>query len=133
MSNISGKGDALLTITATANTTIKSRIDTIFVSNSFGVQNIIIKQIGGATEVSELSSVDILFYPNPVLEKGYINLPNSMLHGRIELYSLNGKLLNSQIAESNIVEIDMNKFVSGIYIIKIITPHEVLTTNIEKQ
>lgn len=133
LSNVSGKGDATITITAKANTAIKSRTDTISISNSFGVQNLIIKQAGGATEVSELSSDEFLFYPNPVEGKGFISLPSSMLQGRIELYSLKGELLSSQVAESNMVELDMQKYASGLYILKLSKSSKVFSIKIAKK
>ncbi len=68
------------------------------------------------TSLSDLSSNDILLYPNPT--KSIITIATSIKPLKIELYDINGKL----VSENNNTEtIDLSELSEGMYVVKIFT------------
>ena len=64
-------------------------------------------------------STDIV-YPNPALDKIYINHPDSNNRfERIEFFSLSGNMLFSKTIETNVITINRKQLSSGIYYYKI--------------
>lgn len=80
------------------------------------------------------STIDnISLYPNPVSEKIFIKLPQSILDSYISIYSINGKKLLSSPNMNNLIDLDMSKYKKGLYLITIITKDGVVSKKILKQ
>ncbi|GLR19818.1 T9SS type A sorting domain-containing protein [Portibacter lacus] len=82
--------------------------------------------IGSLTEVSSSTSDyfvenNVLFYPNPVSQRLYVqNLRNSNLH-QVNIYNLNGQLVKQiRNIDHNILEINTSNFANGTYILSLI-------------
>jgi hypothetical protein len=83
----------------------------------------------GETEEVELAPIaeEISAYPNPVADK--LNVELSEKDSRIELLSIQGKqLFTLTNIESPQIEIDMSEFNSGIYILRIVSDDQNITT-----
>ncbi|MBO7460507.1 MAG: T9SS type A sorting domain-containing protein, partial [Bacteroidales bacterium] len=59
----------------------------------------------------------IAIYPNPVSDYIYIELSDNSICTAIEIYSLDGRLVKSQI--NNLSTIDLSSLPMGVYIVKI--------------
>ena len=121
-SNASGSGNASITVTASANTTINTRIDTITVSGS-GVtsQTITVIQAGVITDIANISNEDIMLYPNPANDRVIIDLQrlNSVQKSNISIYNIQGQTILQQILQQEKTGIDISGLSKGIYILKV--------------
>jgi hypothetical protein len=121
-SNASGSDSATITITASANTTINTRIDTITVSGS-GVtsQFIAVIQAGVITDIANISNEDIMLYPNPANDRVIIDLQrlNSVQKSNISIYNIQGQTIMQQILQQEKTEIDISGLSKGVYILKV--------------
>ena len=70
-------------------------------------------------------------FPNPALE--YINILSDIIPFNWEIYSINGKLIEAGIAESNLAHISLEKVQSnGVYIIKVKNHNESIIKKVIK-
>jgi len=76
------------------------------------------------TNISQLqiNELKIKVYPNPTHDLLSLELINqvSIHNPKIHLLDISGKLLLSQVFKTNKMEIQMNNFIQGMYILKII-------------
>lgn len=133
VSGTSGDNDAIITISANANTNAASRIDTIIISNDLSIQKIVVRQNGTVGILQTDESNEFKLYPNPVTERISISLPVAYSKGIVELYTLNGSRLQIIKATSNYAEIDMKKYPAGLYLLKFYTENGVITKKFIKQ
>lgn len=108
----------------TVNAALKSAVSN-YVSNMVGVQGI--DNLASGFQTPELHAIAI--YPNPVIDILKIDTDESVF--KIEIVNLDGKLLFSNSGE--IHSIDMSKFETGTYIIRIKTQYNLLNKLIIKK
>jgi len=89
----------------------------------------VLKSAAMAAEVT--SSVDVLTYPNPVSDKLYISLSNAP--STLSIYSMESKQLLLLNTVGSKLEIDMSKYSSGIYFVKIESAGKTTTKKIVKK
>jgi hypothetical protein len=80
------------------------------------LDNITVQQANGMG-IEDNSLSDIFAYPNPT--SGRLTISGTNEFDRVEVYSLTGQLLYSQIAKSLLYEIDINKYAAGTYLVHI--------------
>ncbi len=132
----SGSDTTLITLTATANDSAKQRIDTITVSGCgvTGQKVIVIQAAESGTAIINITDNDINLYPVPVVNNLIISYPNPQSHTSFAIYNLNGLEMYTSTMTNSITTVDMSKYASGVYIIKIILPdNRILTRKIIKQ
>ena len=54
-------------------------------------------------------------FPNPLSDVSYLNLPDEINSGRIEIYNVTGKKLKAYVFSSNSIQLFGNEFESGLY------------------
>ena len=88
----------------------------------------------GVTNIKDISTSGVTLYPIPVTDKLVIVFTEQLSRQSVTIYSSNGnEVYSSQITNST-TEVDMRKYSSGIYIVKIMTKgNVVLTRKIIKQ
>jgi len=127
--SISTSGDALLTMSAIANTTNKTRtaIVTIWATN-VSTQTITITQASdaGIADISTMYTDNFILYPNPNRGNFAINITGK---AQMQVYNTDGVLLiNKLIVENELVSIcDLP---SGLYFVKIITEKKIVTSRL---
>lgn len=83
---------------------------------STNLQNVTISTLS----VCEENETNIKVYPNPVTSLITIDFPNEIAQGEVIINSVNGKLLEKQkINQNRQVQLNFNKYATGIYIITI--------------
>ena len=65
------------------------------------------------------SSNSVIIYPNPTIDLATIEFINHVFNGNIAIYDIYGKQLYLQYFSNNRIEIDLRKFIKGIYYIKL--------------
>jgi len=75
----------------------------------------------GINENSE-KKTEIRIYPNPANNQLTIEFPSYSANNKttIELFDINGKLLNNLSIQGNKTQINLNEFPAGIYVVKVI-------------
>ncbi|MBC8753740.1 T9SS type A sorting domain-containing protein [Kordia sp. YSTF-M3] len=76
-----------------------------------------------ALSVEEVTTSTIVMYPNPVQNELILKMEANTQVERLEMYSVNGKLIHQQnvISGNDEVSIDVRNFTAGFYILKIQT------------
>jgi len=71
--------------------------------------------------ISSPGETDIIIYPNPSVNK-YISIfiPELQDHALIEIYDLQGKLIQSEVTSSETSELHLEKVSPGIYVMRIV-------------
>jgi hypothetical protein len=88
--------------------------------------------ISGIVAFNEIESENgLIIYPNPVVSKLSLQAEHSIL--RVQLYDLNGSLIQNLEFNSEAASIDMSYLPRGIYLIKVITSGEIYTRKIVKE
>jgi hypothetical protein len=64
------------------------------------------------------SNLNISYYPNPVKDILYLNLPNGINH--ITIYDLHGHVLNDFTISGEDYHFDMGQFTKGLYLFKVV-------------
>jgi uncharacterized delta-60 repeat protein len=85
-----------------------------------------------ATPEKLISNVQV--YPVPVQEKMNLSFSNSIIPTKIAVYSSSGvELYSSKVQSKESLEVDMSKFASGVYFIKLFSDSGVTTKKIIKK
>ncbi len=126
VSNTSGSDSATITVTALANTNSSSRVATVTISGSGLSKNVTITQAAGSTGIMEISESEIQIYPIPAIDKMYISFSKTLSRTSVYVFSITGEPVYFSKIDNSITEIDMSKFASGIYFIKIVTKDDVV-------
>jgi hypothetical protein len=72
------------------------------------------------TSINNIENTSVSVYPNPTLT--FLNVQLSTFENTvIELYSIEGKLLATQLATNNNVQIDMTNYSAGNYLLRVNT------------
>lgn len=107
-----------------------------------GLSSVIVKVNLGAKSSGTLSInptpekliSNVQVYPVPVMEKMNLSFSSSVVPTKIAVYSLNGtELYSSKGQSTGGVEVDMSKFASGVYFIKLFSASGVSTKKIIKK
>jgi hypothetical protein len=80
---------------------------------------------------NDASVDDILTYPNPVSDKLNISLSNAP--SKVSIYSMDSKQLLLLNTVDSKIEVDMSKYSSGIYLVKIVSAGKIITKKIIKR
>ncbi len=125
----SGSDSAKITVTALDNTNTSLRTAILTITGS-GVKTdtVTITQAAATTGVTVNLNSDIQLYPIPVIDNMYILLSKSLSQSNIAIYSISGVQLFSTKFTGNNTEIDMSKYVSGLYFVKIVTADNYIIT-----
>ncbi len=103
-------------------------------SGNHGESDYWVVKIGGNEDVNELSNENIKTYPNPVKNKLHVNLDDVQLNvNEIFLFNSNGKLVYTSKGtklSSGIIEISVQEYNSGLYVLNLHTDEGVLTRKI---
>ncbi len=131
----SGSNSHTITLTAEANPSSSQRIAEVTISGTGVLSNIIsVTQAGTApSEISQAAVEDVNIFPCPVIDKVKVRLSQSELPSEISIYSIDGKQLALQKTTSTLNEIDMTKFKSGIYILRIMMSGNIIEKKMIKQ
>lgn len=70
------------------------------------------------TAINTVENTSVSVYPNPALTFLNVQLTN-FENTVIELYSIEGKLLTTQLANNNILQMDMTDYSAGNYLLRI--------------
>ncbi|MCP4441008.1 MAG: T9SS type A sorting domain-containing protein [Aureispira sp.] len=86
------------------------------------------------TSVSTIENkdIDIRIYPNPVDDRLTIDFRETVFDGHLNLYSLEGKLIQSKVINDSEMTLNLESYSKGMYILKIRTPEGILTKKIMK-
>lgn len=95
-------------------------------SVSQGVQQAF--SISTETSIESTESIKLNIYPNPTTDKLVLNINEYSNNSRVELYDLNGKLLFNDNISSNEFFIDMNRYETSTYYLKVIDDSKELKT-----
>ena len=121
---LSGTGDATILLTAQRNSSISLRTATVTIkATGLPDKTIIITQTGSPTGIYDTENNRVRIYPNPANTVLFID--GITQETQVSIYNLQGNLLiRSQLVEDNL---DIDRLVPGIYIIKMENKLEVVT------
>ena len=85
------------------------------------------------SSVDEILKQKLTIYPNPTSGNIYIKSSYYNYNDYINVYNAYGKLLLSKKVESNLTDIDISDFPSGIYLISYINENNIIAKKIIKQ
>jgi hypothetical protein len=127
----SGSNNGLVTLSVQKNPTTVARTATVTVTvNGIPAQTVTINQAAGATAIGDIEADGIETYPNPVIDKLTVKLPEGS--AKITLYTVDGKevfLLNTKDTE---VDIDFTGYKPGVYFINITTDNKTIQKKLVK-
>jgi len=71
--------------------------------------------------IEKLAQVEMKIYPNPATEKITLSISNmeKMQNGTLQLYTLNGQLLQTRLLSEAEVDISLAGLVTGTYILRV--------------
>ena len=72
----------------------------------------------GTVKLSTQASSVVSVKPNPVLDKVTIEVNNSLLHTKLVLQDLAGRVLQTIFIQNNSIKVDMSSYGTGIYLLK---------------
>jgi len=72
--------------------------------------------------LSQITGQDVSVFPNPV--KNTFHISSTQPIQQVYIYSIEGKLLRQYFPKSNQIEIDINSFKTGIYMINTYTGNQ---------
>ncbi len=119
----SGTDTSLITVKVLSNKSTNHRIDTITISgNNVNTQKIIVTQSAeSGTGINNIAQAEVSLYPVPVIDNLTISIPKPPSETNLIIYSLNGIEVYSSGITNAITTVDMSKYTSGVYFIKIIS------------
>lgn len=81
------------------------------------------------TDIEENAiSHPVLFYPNPVIEKLYLQVNQSFREGMLSIYSIEGKTIEQNNFTNNKNQFDLQKLDNGFYILQVILDGQLVQT-----
>jgi hypothetical protein len=91
-------------------------------------------KVTDATGVIDITESDITLYPTPVTGILTISIPNPQSQTSFSINSINGIEVYSTKITNSITTVDMSKYTSGVYIVKIKTPQsDIICRKVIKQ
>lgn len=106
-------GDVSFTVTATPNTSEKTREAVITINATGGIIKTLMVSQTGVTGIADITVDKLAFYPNPV--KDILHLKPELLQCKLSIYSMSGIMLLDKIITDT--EIDLSSLQTGTYTI----------------
>ncbi len=79
-------------------------------------------EVEGATlSTADIVETQLLVYPNPALDRAWIETGNEMLGGVLRIFSMDGKLVFEENLATNLVELNASDFKAGMYVLTAIS------------
>jgi hypothetical protein len=127
-----GTGDAIVTVTAVPNTTGDWRFGSAMI-NASGFELYFYQDGGTTLGINITLSTSVSIYPVPVKDEMVISVPEKSEYTHFSIYDLSGtELLTSSLA-GNATQVDMSKYRSGVYILKLYSQNTFTSRKIIKQ
>ncbi len=127
---LSGSDSAVINLSATINPADTPRTAMVIITiNKLPSDTIIITQEAGVfAGDNEISGYPVNLYPDPVIDNLNISFPEPPIEAYFDIYNITGEeVYSSTITDSNTV-IDMDDLPTGMYIVKISMPDDVILT-----
>jgi streptogramin lyase len=99
--------------------------DNIWFGTLGGVSKLVDSEV---TQIKETNFFDVKFYPVPVTDKLSVSFSKPITQTIIEIFTIDGIKLCSLPIYSNTIELDMSKYPSGAYIVRINSLNEGIIT-----
>ena len=75
---------------------------------------------------------EVLFYPNPSIERMYVHFPYEVPYIQVKVYSYIGeKVRDFEVKNTHFFDIDVEYLPEGLYFIHVITPDEIFLKQIQ--
>jgi len=142
ISPLNGSNNALISVTASANTSSQIRTAWIIVSVPGTLSKFIqVKQAGNSSypiiqqlnQSSEMSDIVVNIYPNPAIDYVTLFSDNDFSDNDfVEVFSLDGVSILKQILNGNNIQIGIQNFKKGIYFMKINQNNKIAVKTISK-
>ena len=87
-----------------------------YFDNVWGVDSVAVACSGGTAAILETERMSFELYPNPT--QNNFSIQSELLIDEIIIYDLMGSIVSKEITSSNVVDVDVTNFVSGVYIIE---------------
>ncbi|MEJ6492652.1 MAG: T9SS type A sorting domain-containing protein [Flavobacteriales bacterium] len=87
-----------------------------YFDNVWGVDSVAVACSGGTAAILETERMSFELYPNPT--QNNFSIRSELLIDEIIIYDLMGSIVSKEITSSNVVDVDVTNFVSGVYIIE---------------
>jgi hypothetical protein len=113
-----GTGDATITVTVAPNTTGDWRFGSAMFTAS-GFYLYFYQDGGTALGINNTLSTSVSVYPVPVKDEMIISVPEKHEYTRFSIYDVSGTELLSSYLTGNATNVDMSKYHSGVYILKL--------------
>lgn len=75
----------------------------------------------------EYHKSDLKLFPNPIVDKLHVESNNGKRIGSIQIYDINGRLIETFMSDGTNLEIDFSKYPKGVYYITIRTDHNMVS------
>jgi hypothetical protein len=105
---------------------INSAGDSIGIPNSGSLNNVVFYSVPNSTGISEVAPGNITLFPNPASSRITITIDNPVINGTIELLDMQGKIVDSGIANGLVFFIDSSNLPRGNYLVRISNKNETL-------
>lgn len=130
-----GSNNALITITASPNTSNTDRSGIIFIEgdNNITISMAITQLFTIIDAMSKLDKGELKVYPNPFHDKIYLELLAPTQEATVDVLDSTGRKLLSRKLNDKRTEINLSAFLEGIYYMKIITNRSTTTRKIIKE
>jgi hypothetical protein len=133
LSKESGINDDTITLLASVNPNATERNASIIVSATGVTPKVIeVSQDGLSTGISSVNYINATIYPCPVIDIVKVKLTQTNLPSLISIFTLDGKQLLQMKARNAITEINIENYLSGIYILKIKSSQQTIEEKIIK-
>ena len=116
-----GYKNETINIVSEENTGSTNRVAIVTISgNGFLDKTLTVTQLGKILSVSDKQNNSNIIFPNPIKDIVHVNGIDSQT--KIEFYSISGVWLKEIASKGNSIEVNVNDFKSGIYLIRLISP-----------
>ena len=93
----------------------------------------VVKADDNVSMKTEKMSDNIVLYPNPVVDKLTVSVADLAKQTKVNIYNLNGMLIYSSEITGSTAEIDMSRYASGMYIVKLVNDKGIFVKRVIKK
>jgi len=105
-----------------------------FINDTLVPSNFIVMKVTDVTGVTDITESDVTLYPTRINGNLTISLRNPLSQSSFSICSMNGIEVYSSIITNSITIVDMSKYASGVYIVKIKSPYsDIICKKVIKQ